>query len=245
MADSTHMPSDPRLTVTPQLAIGFFIMVVGILLALERLNVLEVAGMLRLWPVVPIAIGGSMLLRAADAKARFWGWTLVLLGSWLLLNTLGIVRVGFWQLFWPLVLVFLGVKLVSQAIGGGSSLSGAAARGGGMLAIMSEAKRAVVDSSFQGAQMTAFMGGCQLDLRQASLAPGEEAVVAVFAVMGGLEIWVPSGWTLISEVVPIMGGVEDKRLPPLPSPSGSAAPERPPRLILRGYLIMGGLTIKN
>jgi hypothetical protein len=239
------MPSDARLTVTPQLAIGFFIMIAGILLALERLNVLEAVGVLRLWPAVPIAIGGSMLLRAADAKGRFWGWTLVLLGSWLLLNTLGIVRVGFWQLFWPLVLIFLGVKIVSQALGGGSSTSGASTRGGGMLAVMSEAKRAVVNESFQSAQMTAVMGGCQLDLRQASLAPGEEAVVTVFAVMGGLEIWLPSGWILTSEVVPIMGGVEDKRLPPLPPPSGAGAPERPPRLILRGHIIMGGLTIKN
>jgi hypothetical protein len=238
------MPNDARLTVTPQLAIGFFIMVAGILLALERLNVLEVVGLLRLWPIVPITIGGSMLLRANDAKRRFWGWTLVLLGSWLLLNTLGLVRVGFWQLFWPLVLVFLGGKIVSQAIGGGSVLGGASTRGGGMLAVMSEAKRAV-DSSFEGAQMTAIMGGCQLDLRQASLAPGEEAVVTVFAVMGGLEIWVPSGWTLTTEVVPIMGGVEDKRLPPLPPPSGAAAPDRPPRLILRGHIIMGGLTIKT
>ena len=43
-------------------------------------------------------------------------------------------------------------------------------------------------------------------------------------MMGGHEVWVPQGWTVVNDVMPILGGVEDKRLPPVVN----AAP-RPPQ----------------
>jgi hypothetical protein len=91
--------------------------------------------------------------------------------------------------------------------------------------------------------MTSVMGGCVLDLRQAIVAPGAEAVVNVFAFMGGHEVVVPSGWTVIPDVVPILGAVEDKRLSAIVDPTlaGVAAP----RLVLRGMVMLGGLTIKS
>jgi hypothetical protein len=227
--------------MTPQLAIGLFIMIAGILMGLERLHVLDPIGVFRLWPSLLVATGGAMLVTRNDRKGRFWGWTLLLLGGWLLLNTLGIIRVGFWALFWPLVLVYLGVKIVTQAMSAGGGTGSTS--GGNLVAIMGEAKRANTDKPFRGTQMTAIMGGCQLDLRQAVLGPGEEASVDVLAVMGGHEIWVPTGWAVISDIVPIMGGVEDKRLSPLPA--ATATSDAPPKLVLRGYLVMGGLTIKN
>jgi hypothetical protein len=239
MADTSQMREGARPNVTPQLAIGIFIMIAGVLLTLERLHVLDAVGLFRLWPAAVIAVGSSMLIRG-DRKSRFWGWTLVILGCWLLLNTLGIVHVTFGQLIWPLILTFVGVRLVTHAMRG---TSGSAQGMGSLMAVMGESKRASTGEPFRGTQMTAVMGGCQLDLRQAVLAPGEEAVIDVFAVMGGHELWVPGGWTVISEVTPIMASVDDKRLSSLPAPGGASEP--PPRLLLRGTLLMGGLTIKN
>ena len=250
--DASGMSSDANTNLTPQLAIGIFIILAGVFLALDSLNVLEVEGFFRLWPAVVIAIGGSMLAKRDDPKSRFWGGVLVFLGSWLLLNTLGLVRVGFWDLFWPLLLIGLGVKLVMRAMnldmGGSASTAGT-----NLFAVMGESKRTNSDHPFRGGQMTAFMGGCQLDLRAASILPGEEAVIDVLAVMGGLEVWVPGNWTVVSQVVPIMGGVEDKRLPMLAAPvmpmgtpgSEPAVNTAPARLVLRGYVVMGGLVIKN
>lgn len=246
------MSSDSHTNLTPQLAIGIFIILAGVFLGLDSLNVLEVEGFFRLWPAVIVAVGGSMLARKDDAKARFWGGVLVFLGSWLLLNTLGLVRVGFWDLFWPLVLIGLGVKLVMRAMN--LDVRGAISTGTSLFAVLGESKRTNTDRPFPGGQMTAFMGGCQLDLRAATILPGEEAVIDVLAVMGGLEVWVPSGWVVVSQVVPIMGGVEDKRLPmsappvvPVGTPGSEPAitPTAPGRLVLRGYVIMGGLVIKN
>jgi hypothetical protein len=76
-----------------------------------------------------------------------------------------------------------------------------------------------------------------VDLRKASIAPGTEAVIDVFAFWGGIDIKVPEDWTVVNRVVPLMGGIEDKTLAPQP-PTGK-------RLVLRGIVVMGGVSVKN
>ena len=81
--------------------------------------------------------------------------------------------------------------------------------------------------------------GCEIDLRQASIAPGTEAVIDVFAFWGGIEIKVPEDWTVVTRAVPLMGGVEDKTHVPQPLP----AVEK--RLVISGIVVMGGVVVKN
>jgi hypothetical protein len=151
-------------------------------------------------------------------------------------------------------MVFVGVSLIKQAMRrntgtssgdeGGSGGAGVSSGTASLFAIMSESKGSANGERLRGAKMTAFMGGCMLDLRQATLPPGGEAVVDVMAMMGGLEVWMPAGWTLVTDVASIMATVADKRLPAIPD--GSIAPgQASPRLVLRGVIVMSGLTIKS
>jgi len=96
--------------------------------------------------------------------------------------------------------------------------------------------RKITSKEFQNGEITAFMGGGKLDLREAAPAGGQ-AVLNVFALMGGFEIIVPETWSLSLEVMPFMGGIEDKTRTPA-NPSA-------PRLVLRGFVMMGGVDIKN
>ena len=241
----TRMSTDSRIELTPQLAIGVLILITGVLLMLDRLDVMEVSGVLRLWPAGLIVYGGSMVARKESGSSHLWGFGLMFLGGWLLLNTLGIVRVGFWTLFWPAALIALGAKLVEQAIGYGPSRTAPRAGSTNLFAVLGGSKRTNTDHPFTGGQMTALMGGCQLDLRQATIAPGDEAIIDILAVMGGVEVWVPAGWSVLSEVVPILGAVDDKRLPMMPAVVEAGAAAAPSRLVLRGYVVMGGLTLNN
>ena len=237
----------PRPSVAPQLVIGLFIITLGVLLMLDRLDVLSaVARLLRFWPVGLIAFGASMMVRRPDSHGRFWGLAWMFVGTWLLLNVLGFVRVGVWELFWPAVLIVIGVNLVRQTMRRSAVAARAGSAGEGTLfAILSESKRvAKAGEPFRGAGMTAFMGGCLLDLRQATLASGEEAYVDLVGVMSGHEIVVPPGWTVVPDVVPVLSGVDDKRLPvAVDVAAPPAAP--PPRLVVRGFLLMSGVTLKS
>jgi hypothetical protein len=105
------------------------------------------------------------------------------------------------------------------------------------LAIMSGIQRRSNSPAFAGADLTAIMGGCEIDLRQASIAPGTEASMDIFAFWGGIDVKVPRDWTVVTNAIPLMGGIEDKTDPPQPL-SGK-------RLVLRGIVVMGGVVIKN
>jgi hypothetical protein len=62
-------------------------------------------------------------------------------------------------------------------------------------------------------------------------------VFDVFAMWGGIEIRVPENWTVVGRVTPILGGFDDKTRPP--------QQESTQRLVIRGFVIMGGVEVKN
>jgi Cell wall-active antibiotics response 4TMS YvqF len=102
--------------------------------------------------------------------------------------------------------------------------------------MMGGVSRRVAHEPFRGAELTAIMGGCELDLRHATI-EGGQAVVNAFTMWGGIEIRVPPTWNVINEATAFMGGAED-------STRQGVEPGRP-RLVLRGFALMGGIEVKN
>jgi len=195
-----------------------------------------------------VAVTVNLLTNKATNIKSFSGINgviVMIIGGWLLLNSTGIVRVGFWELFWPMILIGIGSVLVLQAFRRHTrEASGADADNTlTVFAVMSGVKRTSTAAHFRGGEITAVMGGAQLDLRLATIPPGEEATLDVFAIMGGFELFVPSSWAVVTPIVPVMGAVEDKRLPALPG-ADSLGGKTPPRLVLRGLILMGGIEIK-
>jgi predicted membrane protein len=232
--------------MTPRLIVGLAIALFGVVLVLDRLNLVVADEALRWWPAVIVAVGALIFTQSRRIGGGVNGIIIMVIGGWLLLNTLGVLRVHFWDMFWPLILIGIGSVLVSQAMrrrtreASGANADDALA----VFAVLSGVKRTSAAERFRGGEITAFMGGTQIDLRQATIPPGEEAVLDIFVVMGGGEIVVPPSWTVVTALVPIMGGIDDKRLPPLPGAENLGG--RPaPRLVLRGLLVMGGFEIKS
>ena len=170
--------SEARVPITPQLVIGIFIMLIGIVLSLDRLNILDAGYSLRFWPAVLVVVGTWLVLQRHDPKSRFWGSVWILIGVWLLLNTIGLVHVGFWELVWPVAFIWLGVSLIRQTLGRGSQSGSNTSEAGGvfdsirarftprtnaggsvaLFAVMGESRRSITES-FHGGEMTAIMGG--------------------------------------------------------------------------------------
>jgi len=233
--------------MTPRLIVGLAIALFGVVLVLDRLNLVVADQVLRWWPAVIVAIGAMIFAQSRRIGGGINGVIVMIIGSWLLLNTLGILRVRFWEMFWPLVLIGIGAALVLQTLGRRTrEASGADSDNTlAVFAVLSGVKRVSTADRFRGGEVTALMGGAQLDLRQATIPPGEEAVLDIFTVMGGCEIVVPSSWTVVTPLVPVMGGIDDKRLAPLPGSAESLGGRPAPRLVLRGLLMMGGIEIKS
>jgi hypothetical protein len=86
--------------------------------------------------------------------------------------------------------------------------------------------------------ITAIMGGAELDLREAELAPGVTEL-HITAIMGGVELLVPPWLSVECDATAILGGFEELHRAPV-------APE-PERRILRitGIAVMGGVSIET
>jgi hypothetical protein len=225
----------PRFT--PQLLMGLIIIGLGTLFTLNNLGLVEARQYLRYWPGALILVGTLKVWQARRGAAggAFGGLIFIVAGVWLLLETFDIVTINVFDL-WPLLLVFFGASLIWRGLRGGrcpvgtdghSTISG--------LAVLGGVHRGNNSRAFRGGDLTAIMGGCEIDLRQAAI--DGEAVIDVFAMWGGIEIKVPEDWTISSRVVPILAGFEDKTRPQRGATTH--------RLLIRGFAIMGGIEVKN
>jgi len=222
--------------ITGQLVLGVMIAIVGVLFTLDNLHILRAREYLQFWPLALIAVGLVHVSQAKTAAGTVGGGIWILVGVILLGNRLGFIEANIWS-FWPLILVLVGGRIVWQTL----DSNRAADRGDtsamvSAIAVMGGFERRITSPEFRGGEITAFMGGGKLDLRDATLAGGQ-AVINVFAMMGGFEIIVPETWRVISEVTPFMGGIEDK--------SRTSTNPTAPTLVLRGFVMMGGVTLKN
>ncbi|MGH9366072.1 MAG: hypothetical protein ACRD3M_00160, partial [Thermoanaerobaculia bacterium] len=119
--------------------------------------------------------------------------------------------------------------------------AGGAPPGGSTLkefALMGGVEVAVRDQDFRGGEVTAIMGGFEVDLRSAGIS-GESATIEVFTVFGGVEFKVPQEWNVVVRGMPILGmfanSTKALRDGSLPTKT----------LVIQGTAIMGGVEVNN
>jgi hypothetical protein len=254
--------------MAPRFILGVIIVLVGVSMLFDQLGFQPADHVMRFWPAILIAVGFLSLTRGRRGSVT--GLVLILLGGWLLLNTLGLLSISPWEFIVPIAIVAVGARVMLR----GSNQSnwqpppdgpaagpppsgapnnfgapntpppapaGAAPAGGSqhatIFSVLSSSRRRWGPSIFRSAEATCMMGGGELDLRDALLGPDGTAYIDVFVLMGGLNIFVPPGWTVLCHVMPIMGGVMDKTRT-IPSATTQ-------QLILRGTAMMGGVEISN
>lgn len=223
--------------LSAQLFAGAAVIGLGLIFLLDNLGFIEARTALRLWPAIFIVFGVLKLAQARALPGYLVGAGLVLLGVLFTASRLGIVSVGMHEL-WPLFLIGAGGAIVATALRSRHGPAPAEATGDDSVinaaAILGGFRRRIASKAFRGGEITAVMGGCELDLRDASIEG--EAVVTVFAMWGGINLRVPEDWTVVLQGMPLLGGFDDK----------AAVPARADkRLIVRGYAIMGGCEIRN
>ena len=240
MANETTRPNS---RVSAQVVIGLLVAAFGVLFLLDNLNIIYLRHVIFFWPLAFIASGLVALCSDGPRSGRVTGIVLVAIGVAMLGNRLGYEFIS-WRTFWPLVMIAMGGLIVFRTLGGGRVVhvgtgpytkdDAKADNVVDITAILGGFERRVSAPDFRGGEITAIMGGCELDLREATLAT--EAVINVFAVWGGITIKVPPDWTVILHGTPVMGGFTEKTARP---------PDNSKRLVVTGYAIMGGVEVRN
>ena len=228
--------NEKKYSMTSQAVIGIVVLLLGVILTLGNFDIIEASSVLRFWPLLLVVFGAIKALQPGPGGGRMFGAGVAVVGVFLLLGRLGILWIDIWDL-WPLVLIAVGASLVfktgrRQADRRGESttqyISGSAVLGG------IEQRNSSLD--FRGGSVSAILGGHDIDLRNADMPDGGEAVLEVFAFMGGVELKVPEDWNVVLEGSAFLGGFESKS-------SGNAFTRK--RLVVRGQAILGGVGVKT
>lgn len=233
----------PGFQSSGRLIFGALLLTVGILWTLDNLNLLESDYILKWWPVAIVVFGLSKLFGWGTNPSRMTGGFFTLIGLVILGAEVDLYDIHIWRLWWPMLLMFVGVSILLRAVRGprsghkiGDSDSASADSVMRTFAMMGGTKVRITSNAFQGGEASAFMAGVDVDFRGATPA-GDTVVLDVMAMWGGIEITVPPDWRVLVEVMPLMGGVEDNSDPAL----GLAKTT----LVVRGTVFMGGVEIKT
>jgi hypothetical protein len=134
-------------------------------------------------------------------------------------------------LIWALVVVVLRLKMRSAGDETSDEIALAAAANG--IELRSRA------AAFRGGTAKAILGGLELDLSEATLAP-EGGRLEVETILGGAEILVPDSWRIrFAPTRTLLGGVEYPHdLEALPSSDE-------PELELALHAVLGGIEVKQ
>jgi len=219
-----------------QALVGALLLTVGALLFAQNLDLFEVRQYWRYWPVLPLGLGIIKLVTGQSRGDQAFGIFLTCLGAGQLAKTLGYWSPGPADIV-AVTLIVVGAFFIGRGLFGRSEpdVRKDSSDFISAFAIMAGFERSNNSQDFRGGDLTAVMGGCEIDLRQASLrAP---ASIDIFVMWGGVEIRVPDDWTVDLQGTPLLAGFVDKTRPP------AIATEK--RLIIRGVALMGGVEIKN
>jgi predicted membrane protein len=230
--DPAMNPEDqvPDVRITPRLVVGLAVMLAGLVMALDSLGLVDAGAVFRFWPLALIAVGVAKLMTPARQGSAAFLW--IVAGVGFLLVTLGRLSAGG---VWALLIFAFGAHIAWKALrpaGVPKDPSSAL----DIIQFMGGTKTIVTTADFKGGQATAVMGGCEIDLRHASMPDGRAVVLDTFAFWGGIEIRVPDDWEVVSQGNAVLGGfVNNAR-----SQSGAKK-----RLVVTGLAIMGGVEVKT
>jgi predicted membrane protein len=203
------------------------------------------------WPLLVVFFGLSALRHAQSFFGFLFCAVTAAVGALLLGENLRLLSFDVSR-YWPCLLILLGISMFWG--GGNSGRRAKKDRGwahGGRGAPVETTRDDILERQvtfggaeirvnserFQGGFLAVTLGGVELDLRHAELTP-EGAILELRVLMGGVDVRVPDHFQVQSEVTPMLGGVDDTSRHD-PRVQGA------PRLILRGSVMFGGVTIRN
>ena len=211
--------------------LGLALIGVGVVFLLDQTGTLDAGDTIAMWwPAALVLFGLTQLV--TDPRHVFVPALVAGIGGVLLLGTTGVVDADAWSLFWPVVLILVGFRLLVGRMGGDEEGPRAS-----VFAAFYGSRVRVTSRAFKRGTVTSLFGGATLDLREAELQDGRGAV-DVFVAFGGAEVIVPDHWRVRTSGLPLFGGWGN------PSPS-YALPADAPELSVYLLVAFGGAGIKR
>ena len=253
----------PRQGGGGKIMAGLLLVAVGVAVLVAKLNIFFLPHWIFSWEMLLIVLGLFLGFRHNFQRPA---WIiLVLIGTVFLVEDM-VEGFDLHIYFWPIMLIGLGVWMMlkphrdyprrfgRRREAGGDATTGTAqdqdfgaayatdgAQSGeevvDVTAILGGIKKNIISKNFRGGEVVSVFGGTELNLTQADMQ--QPAVLEATQIFGGTTLIIPPHWEVKSEMVAILGGIDDKR----PILASGYDPSKV--LILKGTTLFGGLQIKS
>ena len=223
------MSDEVKRGLNPAMLTGVILIVVGALLLLDQMNVISVD----FWALVLFAVGLMKLFQSDHSGGRTLGVLLIGGGILVELESLGKLHLEL-ERTWPVFVILAGLIMLWRAYQQEPAPSGLSPHLN-VFAIWGGGEYRIRAKNFRGGDLVAFMGGFDVDLRDADI-EGDQAVVNVNCLMGGGVIRIPETWAVSMRVSAFMGGHSLK---------AREGPQPTKTLVVKGTAIMGGVEVRN
>jgi predicted membrane protein len=236
---------------------GLILVGVGAVLLLRNTG-FYLPGWLFSWPMILILVG---VYSGFKHNFRNTGWIILIGVGLFFLVSKFIPALGLQPLFWPLVIIGLGILFIVRPRNSATythsfnqekwkadqrsafdfTQNNAPAEDTDLLfvrSVFSGVRKTIVSKNFKGGTISSFFGGAEIDLSQAEI---NGPVTLRFEVLfGGAKIVIPSHWAVQNEIDGIFHGVDDNRRF---NPNATLNPDKV--LILKGSATFGGIDISS
>ncbi|GEM_PF-2614680 len=212
--------------------LGIILIILGAYFLLDNLDVIDIyiPWYFFTWQMILIAIGLFNLL-TGNRKAAF-----VLIGIGVFFFLPEFFPFDVYD-FWPVILIFIGVSFFLRNRNTSAS-SSSNDNSFDDLTVLGSNEKHITSQEFQGGKASTLLGSTKIDLRETQFS-GNEAVIDSFTMFGSTEVVVPVEWEIESEVTPILGSFEDKRV------AGRTASPGAKKLYFKGSVIFGSVEVVN
>jgi predicted membrane protein len=239
---------------------GVILITVGVILILERLNLIpeSMADMLISWQMLLVGVGVLSLI----GGNRTAGTIMIVIGATFMIPELITVPQEVRRIYWPLILVAIGISILmrqrdhqrlrrgndpiinipndNEPKSSSSAYNTDSFNTFDDFVIFGGREIFVNSQALVGGKATSIFGGIEFDLRKATLQPGG-AVIDCVSVFGGCGFKIPMDWNVRNEVTTIFGAFTDKR--------GETYNDRyydPSKtLLIKGISLFGGIEVKH
>jgi predicted membrane protein len=223
-------------------AFGVVVILAGILLLIFNMGGLPAPWkhVIFSWQMLLITIGVISLF---GKESNIPGIILVTVGVIFIIPRMGLLPFPTSQLIWPAILIAIGLVVLFKGFGshrfghreGNLNLEDGYINEEN---IFGGSKIRVTHQEFKGGKISCIFGGTEVDMTQATLAPGEH-ILEINAIFGGTTLIIPSDWKIILKNSSVLGGFADKRTWIKEQPDPTRA------LIIKANAVFGGGEIKS
>ncbi len=182
---------------------GILIIVIGMIALINNIGLVNISFsylVSLLWPLLLGIAGINFIVNRRDIPGIVTGSLLIALGVVFLGYNAGFWHINmqnFWQGFWPVVIILIGVSLLGKNKFNSS----------GHLAIMGAVEKNNAGWELESAEYVALMGGIELDIRQATFSD-REINLGLSVIMGGITVIVPEDVAVTCEGTAVLGGID-------------------------------------